>query len=418
MRGRKEESTWRENLGAIHPKIQRAKQAVGNAELIEIIRAEIGANGPIPFARFMELALYHPQHGYYASGRANIGRRGDFFTNVSVGPLFGKLLAAQFAEIWEKLRRPRDLKIVEQGAHDGIFAADALSTLRQSASDCFAATSYCIVEPFPIWRERQQENLREFAEKTSWVASIDDMEPFVGIHFSNELFDSLPVHLIVSGGVANGATVWNEKFVDLEHGLSAGAPCGVELRCQNAPFEFVTSTVSRPDLLPHHLGFFPAGFETEVNLAAPKLMSEIAKLSRGLILTIDYGFPRAEFYSLYRNQGTLQVRAKQKKLASPFEQIGLADISAHVEWSSLAEAAQSSGATPIGFTDQHHFLTGIISKFFPDADFDPSEKRALQTLLHPEMLGRSFQVLVLGKDFHETLAGFQFGRDPIATLGV
>ena len=245
---------------------------MGNAELIEIIRAEIGANGPIPFARFMELALYHPQHGYYASGRAHIGRRGDFFTNVSVGPLFGKLLAAQFAEIWEKLRRPRDLKIVEQGAHDGIFAADALSTLRQSASDCFAATSYCIVEPFPIWRERQQENLREFAEKTSWVASIDDMEPFVGIHFSNELFDSIPVHLIVSGGVANGATVWNEKFVDLEHGLSAGAPCGVELRCQNAPFEFVTSTVSRPDLLPHHLGFFPAGFETEVNLAAPKLI--------------------------------------------------------------------------------------------------------------------------------------------------
>ena len=392
---------------------------MANSELVEIIRAEIDTNGPIPFARFMELALYHPKHGYYASGRAMIGRRGDFFTNVSVGSLFGKLLAVQFAEIWEKLGRPADFEIVEQGAHDGVFAADVLTALRQSASDCFAATSYLIVEPFPIWRERQQKNLCEFAEKASWVASIGEMQPFLGIHFSNELFDSLPVHLIVSGGVANGATVWNEKFVTLEHGLSACAPSGLEPRCPGAPFIFATATVSRSDLHLDHLGFFPAGFETEVSLAAPKLMSGItAKLSRGLILTIDYGFPRAEFYSLSRHQGTLQVRAKQKKLSSPFEQIGLADISAQVEWTSLVEAAQSSGATPLGFTDQHHFLTGIISRFFPDVDFDPAEKRALQTLLHPEMLGRSFQVLALGKDFHEKLAGFQFARDSVAALGL
>jgi SAM-dependent MidA family methyltransferase len=168
-----------------------------------------------------------------------------------------------------------------------------------------------------------------------------------------------------------------------------------------------------------HLGFFPAGFETEVNLAAPKLMSEIAaKLSRGIILTIDYGFSRTEFYSLHRSQGSLQVRANQKKLSSPFQQIGLADISAHVEWTALAEVAQSSGATPIGFTDQHHFLTGIISKSFPEADFDASEKRALQTLLHPEMLGRNFQALALGKDFRETLSGFHFACDPTAALGL
>ncbi|PYK44586.1 MAG: hypothetical protein DME46_06185 [Verrucomicrobia bacterium] len=374
---------------------------MANSELAEIIRAEIDANGPIPFARFMELALYHPKHGYYAGGRANIGRRGDFFTNVSVGPLFGKLLAAQFAEIWEKLERPRDFKIVEQGAHDGAFAADALTALRQSAGDCFSATSYFLIESFPIWRERQQKNLREFAEKISWVASIDQMEPFVGIHFSNELFDSLPVHLVVSGGVANGATVWNEKFVSVA--------------ADN--FAFATANVACSELQLDHLGFSPAGFETEVNLAAPKLMSEVAaKLSRGLILTIDYGFSRTQFYSLQRSGGSLQVRANQRKLSSPFQQIGLADISAHVEWSSLAEAAQSSGATPVGFTDQHHFLTGIISKFFPDADFDASEKRALQTLLHPEMLGRNFQALALGKDFHEKLAGFQFARDPIVAL--
>jgi SAM-dependent MidA family methyltransferase len=374
---------------------------MANSELVEIIRNEIGANGPISFARFMELALYHPDRGYYASGRANICRRGDFFTNVSVGSLFGRLLASQFAEIWEKLGRPRDFKIVEQGAHDGVFAADALSALRRSAGDCFAATSYCIIEPFPIWRERQERNLREFAEKTSWVASVDEIAPFVGVHFSNELFDSFPVHLIVSSGVANGATVWNEKFVTVA--------------ADN--FAFATGNVGRSGLQLDHLGFFPAGFETEVNLAAPKLMSEIAaKLSRGIILTIDYGFSRTEFYSLHRSQGSLQVRANQKKLSSPFQEIGLADISAHVEWTALAEVAQSSGATPIGFTDQHHFLTGIISRFFPEADFDASEKRALQTLLHPEMLGRNFQALAFGKDFHENLAGFRFARDPDAVL--
>jgi SAM-dependent MidA family methyltransferase len=167
------------------------------------------------------------------------------------------------------------------------------------------------------------------------------------------------------------------------------------------------------------LGFPPAGFETEVNSAAPKLMGEIAsKLSRGVILTIDYGFVRVEFYSLDRSEGSLQVRAQQKKLSSPFEQVGLADISAHVEWTGLAEAAQSSGAKPLGFTDQHHFLTGVVSKFFPGAEFNFSEKRALQTLLHPEMLGRNFQVLALGKNFAEKLSGFQFARDPRMALGI
>src|SRR5438270_725092 len=214
-----------------------------------LIRGEIERHGPIPFARFMELALYHPEHGYYASGRASIGRRGDF---------------------------------------------------------------------------------------------------------SNELFDSLPVHLIVSGGVASGATDWKEKFVTV-----AGDN-----------FALTTANVSRSELRLDQLGFFPADFETEVNVAAPKLMGEIAsKLSCGVILTIDYGFVRAEFYSLDRSRGSLQVRAKQKKLSSSFEQIGLADISAHVEWTGLAEAALSAGAKPIGFTDQHHFLTGIVSKFFSKVEF-------------------------------------------------
>src|SRR2546430_4239189 len=140
-----------------------------------LIRQKLAQADVMTFRDFMELALYHPEHGYYASGRASIGRRGDFFTNVSVGPLFGKLLASQFAEIWEKLGRPQAFTIVEQGAHDGVFAGDVLRALRQSAGECFAATSYIIAEPFLIWRDRQQKNLRESADKTSWVASIEEI---------------------------------------------------------------------------------------------------------------------------------------------------------------------------------------------------------------------------------------------------
>ena len=383
--------------------IQRAKQFVENPELIQFIRTEIEREGPIPFARFMELALYHPEHGYYASGRASIGRRGDFFTNVSVGSLFGKLLAAQFAEIWEKLARPRDFTIVEQGAHDGVFAADVLSALRQSSGECFAAISYVILEPFLIWRERQQQHLRNFSGKISWLESIAQLRPFIGVHFSNELFDSVPVHLIVSAGVAKGATDWKEKFVAV-----AGDS-----------FAFTTANVSHSELRLDQQGFFPPGFETEVSVAAPKLMRQIAsKLSHGVILTIDYGFIRREFYALDRSEGSLQIKAKQKKLSSCFQQIGRSDISTHVEWTGLAEAALSSGAKPIGFTDQHHFLTGIVSKFFPKVEFDASEKRAVQTLLHPEMLGRNFQALALGKNFAGKLSGFQFARDAATELGI
>jgi len=183
----------------------------GDAQLIELIRREIRSRGPMSFARFMELALYHPERGYYASGRARMGREGDFFTNVSVGSIFGKLLAAQFAEVWEKLERPREFTVVEHGAHDGQFAADALGALR--ARDCFPAISYVIVEPFPVWRERQREKLARFAAAVSWVDSVDQLEPFTGIHFSNELFDALPVHLVTSGGEE-----WRELFVTLDGG--------------------------------------------------------------------------------------------------------------------------------------------------------------------------------------------------------
>jgi SAM-dependent MidA family methyltransferase len=370
-------------------------------DLVEFIRAEISNNGPQSFAWFMERALYHPELGYYSSGQATIGRRGDYFTNVSVGPLFGQLLAGQFIEIWERLGKIDNFKIVEQGAHDGQFARDVLEFAQQSSPEFYEIVGYEIVEPFSILQDRQSQTLREFGDRVQWRKSLEETEPFVGIHFSNELFDSMPVHLILS--TTDG---WRERFV----GLDRNEFVFIDRAILNAALrEFVETLPARP-----------AGYQTEVNLAALDWVDILAKkLQSGCVLAIDYGFSRDEFYSPDRATGTLQTRAQHRQLHSPFREIGRADITAHVEWTSLAQCAEQCGLQLIGFTDQHHFITGLISDARPLPQ-DSKSKRALQTLLHPEMLGRAFQVLALSKDvdLKSKLSGFKFARDARLALGL
>jgi len=179
----------------------------------------------------MQQALYHSEYGYYSSGRCAIGRRGDYFTNVSVGPVFGQLLAVQFAEIWERLGKIDNFIIVEQGAHHGEFARDVLEAARKSRPDFFAALRYQIIEPFPVLQDRQRQtlegralsrpgttrrsSLQSFRGKIEWRESIDALELFTGLHFSNELLDAMPVDLIVSEKTKTGSTDWLEKFVTL-----------------------------------------------------------------------------------------------------------------------------------------------------------------------------------------------------------
>ena len=365
--------------------------------LRDFIRETIQREGPIPFAWFMEQALYHPAHGYYSSGRCAIGRRGDYFTSVSVGPLFGKLLAAQFAEVWERLGRPDDFTIVEQGAHHGEFAGDALAALRERWPECFATMRYRIVEPFPILQQRQEDTLRSFAEKLEWVKAIDEMAPFCGVHFSNELLDAMPVHLLIA---EDGK--WQERFVD----------------SNSSGFTFVERPAE--NRLLGKLPFPPAaGYETEVNLATLAWIETLApKLQRGVILTADYGFNREVFCAPERRTGTLQCYAEHRVLPSPLEDVGERDLSAHVEWTSLAERAEAAGLTIAGFTDQHHFLTGLLAADLELATAAAKNNRALQTLLHPEFLGTKFQFLGLTKGEVPALSGFQFGGNPRHALGL
>ena len=376
----------------------------GNATLVEIIRAEIRASGPMSFARFMEQALYHPEHGYYCSGRSVIGRHGDYFTNVSVGATFAQLLALQFAEIWNAMDRTHDFILVEQGAHDGQFARDLLQAMRDDAPDLCASLRYQIVEPCASLHNHQRENLAEFHDKVSWFQSIEALAPFEGIHFSNELLDALPVHLISS----QDESPWKERCVVIvndEFALTEQPIADAALRAHVAK-------------LPVRSG----DYATEASLAAPRWIRDLSrKLIRGFVIAVDYGFPRHRFYEEDRITGTIQVRAQHHLLPSPFVRVGLSDITTHVEWTSLVEEAEASGFLLGGLTDQHHFLTGILSgspEFMEKAS--AKTRRELQTLLHPEMLGRSFQVLALSKEIDRStpLSGFKFAKDPRSEVGL
>jgi SAM-dependent MidA family methyltransferase len=289
-------------------------------------------------------------------------------------------MLAQFAEIWEQLGKIDNFIIVEQGAHDGQFARDVLESAQAYAPDFFEALRYRIVEPFPILQKRQLQMLEPLREKTEWRTSL---QPFTGVHFSNELLDAMPVRLI-SSGVEKVVGLQNDKFVFMERPPLDGA-------------------------------FNHAALDWINNVAA--------NLQRGYIIAVDYGDFGDQFH------GNIQVRAQHQHLNSPFQQIGHADITMHVDWTSIVRCAEANGLHVTGFTDQHHFLTGIISELVSNGRSDqrtgdwsqspladsPKTKRALQTLLHPEMLGRAFQVLALAKSVDTSaprLAGFTFARGP------
>ncbi len=368
--------------------------------LAEEIRQEISRRGPIPFRDFMARALYDPVRGYYGAGRARVGRGGDFFTNVSVGPLFGRLLARQFAEMWARLGKPGEFAIVEQGAHHGDCAVDVLGALREQAPVCFAATTYWVVEPLAALRAVQEERLRaEGSARVRWADSLAALPRFVGVHFSNELPDAFPVHRVVRRGDG-----WRERLVSWE----------------DERFVFVDGPLSSPALVEAltRMPELAADYETEINLAAPAWIAEVAdRLERGYLLAIDYGWSRAEYYRPERCTGTLSAYANHQRADDPLARPGEIDLTAHVDFTSLAEAALAAGLELAGFTDQHHFMVGLGQLHFTDDTGTPQEIRAFKTLMHPNLMGRSFHALALRKAVEPApLAGFRFGGDPHAAL--
>lgn len=324
----------------------------GNPDLGREIRRDIDASGgQITFERFMELALYHPQFGYYTSGREKIGKRGDYFTSVSVGPLFGKLLAKQFQTFREQLGNPPEFEVVEFGGHRGQLRADVL----------LAA---------PDLRYR--------------VVEVGDSLPesIIGCVFSNEFLDALPVHVVLA---KDGK--WQEIYVDAGFKESLGP----------------LSTARLADFLSDLPVQYMEGYRTEVNLRALDWLADMAKrLKCGWIVTIDYGYERPEYFAPHHRDGTLLCYYRHTKSANPYAHIGEQDMTAHVEFTSLMERGRELGLDPVTFTDQSHYLLQLgeseITEIVERTAGQPSKERAaIQQLLHPEMMGRTFKVLVQRK---------------------
>ena len=362
---------------------------------IQAMIAERG--GAVRFRDYMELALYHPEHGYYGAGRASVGRAGDYFTSVSVGPVFGELLGWQFREMWERLEQPAGFTIVEQGANDGAFAADVLGWSQRQAPDFFEALRYEIIEGLVVLRGRQRERLANFTGKVCWRTGLEDLPRFTGVHFSNELVDAFPVHV---ARFRDGE--WRELYVTAKLEWT-------ELPAQDAVLLEALADVPRLE-----------GYTTEVNLEARKWAGALAaKIERGWVVAIDYGLPRARYYAPERRQGTLECYAGHKKGMDPLANPGFCDLTAHVEFTSLTAAFLASGMELTGYTDQHHFLTGLAARAFAERPPTDQEARGLKTLLHPEMLGTAFRVLGMSRGAPaETLAGFQYARNALRELGI
>lgn len=357
------------------------------ASLTELLREQIALHGPIPFREFMAQALYDPQHGYYAAGRARIGRAGDFFTNVSVGPLFGRLLARQFIQVWEHLGAPAAFTIVEQGAHAGQFARDALGGLREFAPECFAAVRYVIVEPLPALRHQQEETLSGLP--VCWLERLEELPAFTGIHFSNELLDAFPVHQVV-----RTAAGWAERHV----------------RWEDERFSFCEGPLSDPRLAGALEPWtVEPGFVAEINLAARDWLDTIAaRLERGCVLVIDYGYSREELFQ--RPAGTLSAYASHRREPDPLARPGEIDLTAHVEFTGLLEHAARARLASCGLADQHHFMVGLSRLHFTAESAPPAELRAFKTLMHPALMGAAFKALCLIKGGLAPLAGFEFAR--------
>jgi SAM-dependent MidA family methyltransferase len=384
----------------------------GSSPLVALIREYLRRHGPVPFPWFMEQALYHPEYGYYTSARLRIGKQGDYYTNVSVGHLYGQLLAAQLIEMWKLLGRPSCFTIVEQGAEDGQLAFDILSAVREESSEAGDCIRYTILEPILTKQRQQQARLEpDFLAKLRWLAGLADLEGVIGAFISNELVDAMPVHIV---DYRDGE--WSELLVDW----------------QDEEFCFVPGKVEGPELI-QALEKLPLPiappYRTEVNLAAARWIRSVsAKLEKGFVLVVDYGYPRDEYYKPERTTGTLSCYSRHRRSENPLERPGEIDITAHVDFTALAEAARQGSLEVNGYTDQHHFMVGAaesrllaIEKAVAADGLTPAHRaflRPYQTLMHPGTMGMAFKFLLLtkGLDGHPPLSGFKYGSDPWKSL--
>lgn len=423
---------------------------ITNPESLQaVLAAEIRQGGPLSVAAFMDLALYHPGLGYYARAGQRSGRAGDFFTSVDVGPLFGRLLAEQFADMFgviesripnpdsqapdesripnpeslttgesripnpeppttgeSRIPNPESLTtgespipnpeslasidLVEAGAGNGRLSADVLRALRDRHPDLYRRVRLHLVDASAAARAAQAAALGEFAGRLT--SSGSELPPtFTGVLFANELLDAMPVHQVVMRDEG-----LREVFVD----GGAGGPERSALRV----VEREPSTPALQAYLDAAGVALEPGARAEIGLAAVRWMRDAARrLARGFIVLVDYGHEARELYSAAHAGGTLTSFTRHTMAGSDagrpqwLLEPGERDLTAHVDFSSIRAAAEAEGCVALGFLDQTYFLMGIVEGR-GIGSLDPAQARALKTLIMPGGLGSTMKVLVLGKN--------------------
>jgi SAM-dependent MidA family methyltransferase len=349
----------------------------------------------------MESALYHPALGYYASPGEKIGPQGDYYTSPSVHPIFGELLARQLHQMLLSLGVGESSDtLVEMGAGKGTLCFDILSCLQRESPSFFSRLQYIIIEKSHALRERQRERLKPlFPNQVRWEEAAPDR--LVGVLFSNELLDAMPVHRlrIDQHAVQEIYVDWrDDRFVE-----TLGPP----------------STPRLLDYLKKIEVQFDRPTEIEINLQAIDWMRQVGQsLAQGYVVTIDYGYPAEVLYTSRRPKGTFLCYYRHTTNENPYDHVGEQDMTAHVDFTSLARAGEEVGLSVIGLTDQTHFLMGlgIAQRMEPYAmEMDRSEEAkkqflSMKQLMAPERMGRIFKILIQGKNIpsEPQLDGLQF----------
>ena len=381
---------------------------LGNPDLIKAIQGRISSQGRITFAEYMEMALYMRGLGYYTSGGEKIGGEGDYYTSPDLHLLFGEMIGRQLAQIADVSAlggSGSPLAIVEMGAGKGLLCQDILNYISREHPKFFQCLTYLIIEKSHTMIEQQKERLAPYIQedKVRWVSGLDNAtfpHGIVGFVLSNELLDSFPIHRLVK---KDGQL--HEIYVTMRDGR----------------FLEVLDVPSCSDLVKYFERLdivLDEGQQVEVNLKALDWMRQLGRtLKKGVVITVDYGYPAAEFYSPHRKGGTFLCYYKHKVTEDPYVRVGWQDMTAHVDFTSLARTGQEVGLEVTGFTNQEYFLVGlgitqeIENRLEQQTDRQSREQQlsAMKHLLAPNGLGRVFKILIQHKGLKDPqLAGLTY----------
>jgi len=358
---------------------------LGHPELVQKLIARMEREGPLSFANFMEMALYDPEFGYYVR-EARIGANGDYWTSPEVHPIFADLVGRQIVQAAGVIAPAEPFTVIEIGAGNGTFAGNLLKALKRQHPALAERLQYLIIERSTALEHRQRDYLDPLLQQgilILWSRDLAELsgDPISGVIFSNELVDAFPVHRVVKrgGSLRELFVEWSgQGFLEIE------APPGTPA----LEHYFERLGVRLED-----------GQQAEVNLEALSWMRQVAAcLSKGLVLTIDYGHTAADLYSPVRRAGTLLCYYRATVCDSPYIRVGQQDMTAHVDFTSLALTGREAGLQVTGFTNQVHFLLGLgIESAFHGLDPESAESESMRRLLRPDGMGSTFKILVQHK---------------------